>query len=757
MSKRIITFIISLMLVFSSGFSIFAKDKSANDLMFATEMEMSKGEKDKLADSATAKNGGKVIVIDINRTSLENFENIKFLRNKMEKEGYVGLMNIRGDKGYDDRRNYATFGATGRADINSDIPIDFKMANKKNIGIYEAATGQKAEAINLMNINDLDLFNQTKGDYKSKLGYLGDTLVSDGKKISVLGNSDYYDNEGNYVKNRDFCLSVMDSKGRIGSGEIDKINYSNVNFPFGISSDYNKLKEKTDELYKDSDLLFVDLGDTYRLDMYKTNLNEKTYKKMKFAIYNKVSDYIEHVFDIAGPNDTIYVMSSFPSKLDYSNNRRLAPVVRFDMSQKSRGLLQSSTTRRDGVIANMDIGVDILNRFGIKNKEMVGKVLTEKKMDGNLNYIFKEYKKIVAVSSIRMSIINIYVTFISVSWLVAALALWQKNRLPAKYRNKILLMLKELVKFGLIMPLAFLTAPILHPSSELQIALVIIAVSIIYYLIASKLFKGDDIMQIGFYSLVMILLITIDSAISTPLMQSNIMSYDPMIGARYYGVGNEYEGVTIGSAILGFAVLHEKKNFPKWLTALLLAVILFISASPGMGANVGGAISECIAYLAFVLLIFGVKIDFKRMIGILVATVLLVAAFATADILLGMQSHLGNFVEQIRINGPMEVVYVFARKIAMNVQLAQTTVWVNILLVGLVILAITIFRPNRNFSLMKKKYPIIYDGFLATIVGCLVTLLVNDSGIIAAATDSIYLLIPILIILINKGVKNKIC
>ena len=35
-------------------------------------------------------------------------------------------------------------------------------------------------------------------------------------------------------------------------------------------------------------------------------------------------------------------------------------------------------------------------------------------------------------------------------------------------------------------------------------------------------------------------------------------------------------------------------------------------------------------------------------------------------------------------------------------------------------------------------------------VGCVVTLLVNDSGIIAAATDSIYLLIPVIIILINK-------
>lgn len=757
MSKRIITFIISLMLIFSSGFSIFANDKSANDLKFATEAEMTKGERDDLADSSTVKNGGKVIVIDINRTSLENFENIKFLRQKMENEGYIGLMNIRGDKGYDDSRNYATIGSTGRVDINNDVPVDFRTADKKLDGIYKAATGQKPGKINLMNINDLDLYNQSKGEYKSKMGYLGDTLISDGKKVAVLGNSDYYDNQGRYVRNRDYCLSVMDSKGRISEGEIGKINSSNVNFPYGISTDYKKLKEKTEELYKSSDLLFVDLGDTYRLDMYKTNLNEKTYKKMKFAIYNRVSNYIEHVFKMAGPNDTIYVMSSFPSKLDYTNNKRLSPVVRFDLSSKSKGLLESSTTRRPGVIANMDIGVDILNRFGLKNPEMMGKKLVGKEMNDNLNYIFKEYKKIVAVSSIRMSIINIYVTFISVSWVIAALALWQKNKLPSKYRNKILLFLKELVKFGLIMPLAFLTAPIFRPSTDIQIALIIIAVSIIYYLVASKLFKGDDIMQIGFYSLVMILLITIDSAISTPLMQSNIMSYDPMIGARYYGVGNEYEGVTIGSAILGFAVLHERKKIPKWFTALMLAVILVISAYPGMGANVGGAISECIAYLAFVLLIYGVKIDFKKVIGILVVTVLLVAGFAVADILLGMQSHLGNFVEQIRMNGPMEVVYVFARKIAMNVQLAQTTVWVNILLVGLGILAITIFRPNKNFSLIKKRYPIIYDGFLATIVGCIVTLLVNDSGIIAAATDSIYLLIPIIIILINKGVKNKIC
>ena len=51
---------------------------------------------------------------------------------------------------------------------------------------------------------------------------------------------------------------------------------------------------------------------------------------------------------------------------------------------------------------------------------------------------------------------------------------------------------------------------------------------------------------------------------------------------------------------------------------------------------------------------------------------------------------------------------------------------------------------------MKERYKIVYKGYLAIVIGCLVTLLVNDSGIIAAATDSIYLLIPIIIILINK-------
>ena len=50
----------------------------------------------------------------------------------------------------------------------------------------------------------------------------------------------------------------------------------------------------------------------------------------------------------------------------------------------------------------------------------------------------------------------------------------------------------------------------------------------------------------------------------------------------------------------------------------------------------------------------------------------------------------------------------------------------------------------------------IFKGFIASMVGCIVTLLVNDSGIVAASTASIYILIPLIIISINMLVpENK--
>lgn len=763
MIKKISSLMLTLILLVTFATPALASQVKSDKMELATEMPIEKGEVDPSADNNTAKNKGKVIVIDMNRVNMDNMSRFKSISGLIDKSAFIGQMNIRGDKGYDDRRNYASIGSTGRVNILPETRISFEKSTEDQKKIYQAATGTKALNINLDNINFIDFYNQNKGEYKSSIGYLGQTLSSNGKKIGVLGNSDYYDSTGQFVKNRDFCLAVMDSRGRIHDGVLDGINKKKTNFPYGIGTDYKKLREETKRLYESSDLLFVELGDTFRLDEYKENLNKNTYVKMKRMVYSEANKYIASTLKMAGDNDTIYIIGSFPSRLDYKNNRRLAPVIRIDKSEKGSGLLETSTTRRKGVIANIDLGVDILNRFGLKNKFMNGRVIKSVPMENSFEYLQKDYKKIIAISSIRMSIINIYVTIIVASWIICALALWKKEKIPQKHRGKVLNVLKEFVKLGLIMPLAFLTAPILQARTEPGVALSIIAATIVYYLAGRVLFKNDDMKQICLFASAMIAIIVVDSVLYTPLMESNIMSYDPMIGARYYGIGNEYEGVTIGSAIIGFAILLEHKSIKRWMVVPFLLLVLFTSAYPAMGANVGGAISECVAYIVFILLIYDIKIDLKKALMILLATGGLVVAFAIADIALGLGSHLGNFVNQILANGPMEIVNVFARKIEMNVKLAQTTVWVNILLAGLAILALIIFRPNKNFAAMKAKYPLIYKGYLSIMVGCIVTLFVNDSGIISSATDSIYLLIPIIIIMINEKMsienvnKEKIC
>ena len=691
-----------------------------------------------------AAESGKVIFINMNRTTIQSMQDISSLKAELEKRGYMGLMNIRGDKGTDDKRSLASMGAGGRANLASDSYINFKEATKENAAIYKSSTGKTPKKINDLSINQSLNENKANGQYGSTLGSLGQTLSDNNFKVAVLGNSDTVEN-GQVKKNRNICLIAMDNYGRVADGNIEDINMEDYTMPFGIRTDYNKLTKETKTLYKNNDILFVDLGDTYRLDQYKGFLNEHTYSKMKKIIHNNISKYLESVFNMVGENDVVYIASSFPSKLAYKNKERLSPIIKFKGNEK--GLLSSSTTRRDGIVANIDVGVDILNEFGLENKSMVGRAYSLIQKDDNVNFLSYELEKMATISNIRSTVVNTFVGVVSVSWVIGMVAILFRNRIPNK--DKVFNVIKEFIKLGIIMPLVFLLATIFNFKTPVSMTIGIIITTLALYLLGRVLFK-DDLKQMGFFALITILVIVIDCIFGTYLMKNNIMSYDAIIGARYYGVGNEYEGVSIASPIFAFAILlNYNKKLPKWSIIIASIVILITSAYPTMGANVGGAISQTAAYLLFIMLIFNIKLDFKKVVLICLSVVGVVGIFAFLDIVSGSESHLGLFVQQILLNGPSTIIQIFARKIGMNVKLAQTSVWVNILLVGIFIIGIFIIKPPKQFRMIDKRYPMIFKGFIASMVGCIVTLLVNDSGIVAASTASIYILIPLIIISIN--------
>ncbi|WP_370838673.1 hypothetical protein [Intestinibacter bartlettii] len=705
---------------------------------------------------ADTNNKGKVIYLSLNRTSLENLLEIPIIKEKTSNSGYVALMTTKGDGSNTDQKSFASIGSGVRANVLDEDYVKFETLNENEKTQFEAATGVKSWAIGNIKINRNINQNTDNGGYGATLGMLGTTLNKNNLKVALLGNSDIKKND-DLKKIRNLALVCMDENGRVQSGNVDNINKKDDTMPFGISTDYDKLKSETKKYYENSDAIFVELGDTYRLDEYKNNLNENTYKSMKKKIYQNINDYLKEVFEMAGKNDTIYIVSEFESNLDYKTKRRLSPVIKFE--KDGYGLLESSTTRNSGIVSNIDIGVDIINKFGLKNELMIGKVFKNVQDENGIKKVLKDYERIVSINTIRASVVNSYVGIVSASWVIAMIAILFKNKIPKKEkglgRDQIFKVLKELIKLGLIMPLAFLTAPVFQFKTPAGLVSGVLIVTIIYYLIGYFLFRKDDIKQMGFYAFLTIGLIIIDCIIGTPLMKSGIMSYDAINGARYYGVGNEYEGVTIASAVFALAVLLNYKKISKWLAVVLSLVILITSAMPSMGANVGGAISESVAYLLFILLIFDVKLDLKKIIMIGVATVLVVVAFAGLDFLMGTESHLAVFTNQIIQEGPAAIFNTFGRKIQMNLKLAKSSVWVNILIVSIIIIGALIFKPSGYFKKIHDKYPMIFKGFMASFVGCIVTLLVNDSGIVAASTAAIYILIPIIIIGINMIIFDK--
>ncbi|MEN2256737.1 hypothetical protein AAIB48_02800 [Paraclostridium benzoelyticum] len=494
--------------------------------------------------NAFANSNHKTIVINMNRSNFVDFLEIPTLKKQLENRGYIALMNVRGDQGTGDNRSYASIGAGGRVNTYSTDFRGFKDVDKDNKITYESATGKKAKGVNDTDINLSINDNLDKGKYGSTLGELGQTLNKNNLSVSVLGNADIGTKPEEL--NRNIAAMAMDNYGRIDSGNVDSINKIDESMPFGLSTDYDKLKTETKKQYDKSDVVFIELGDTYRLDLYKSYLNENTYKSMEKKIHKDIDEYLKEVFSIVDKNDTVYIMSAFPKDIDYKNKRRLSPVVKFDGSGK--GLLTSATTRRDGVIGNVDIGAGILADYKLTSDNMVGRALESIKNEDNINFIEKEYSKIVNISDVRSGIIQFFINSISIVLGLSIVLLLFRKKLESKYKKsikKVFSVLRELSKFGLIMPIAFLLAPMFNFNTKLGIYLSIFTLTLVIYFISKLIFKSDN-KQIGFYATLSIFVIIVDALLGSYLMKNSIMSYDAIVGARYYGIGNEYQGIIIG-------------------------------------------------------------------------------------------------------------------------------------------------------------------------------------------------------------------
>ena len=352
-----------------------------------------------------------------------------------------------------------------------------------------------------------------------------------------------------------------------------------------------------------------------------------------------------------------------------------------------------------------------------------------------------EHISLVAVGTYRdrPPMIQIYIGMQIVVLLAATIII-----LTGKWKNHFLrehLLFYALLSLGLV-PLALLLLPLI-PVYNLMLKLLYTAIFVLLSTIAVVRFSRHELAPIIWLTLSTTAALLIDIFTGSSLQKTSILGYCPIIGGRFYGIGNEYMGILIGAVIIGStAVLDQlkinpekqsaKKTLALTLTILMYAITLFAVGSPSLGANVGGTIVAATAftYISGKLLSYRKKQNSMFIYGVVGALVLLIVGiFVIIDLARApeAQTHLAKNIQLITTRG-LDVIRKSFFKLAANIKIFRYTIWTRVLLLSLGVLAIlfTTLRYLRA-KLLNIQSECGTCGFL---IASGTALVFNDSGLL---------------------------
>jgi len=711
--------------------------------MFTSEV---KAEKESSQTISSNKKICTLIVLD--RVSINDIEKLPNLKKLIEK-GSIGLMNTKCAGNFEPAGCYLTIGAGTRASASGKGKLalmEYEIHNGfKGEKIYKNLTGNEVYGKILVPEIPLLIEENLKQDHEIVPGLLGETLKSSGITVSLLGNADTFDE-----KNRLAALIAMDGKGQIFNGKIDINPIYDEESPFFFTTNYERMYEEYLKLRSLGGLIVIYIGDLVRADEYYKFSDKTRGYFLRFNSLKKADTFIGKITNTVNfSRELLIVVTPFPSYWSIKNKEYLTPLI-ISGNNIKKGLVISDTTKRPGIVANIDIAPTILSFFDLKVPyPMLGKAIKSFIYTNTLSYLINLNKKITMNYISRPYIIKTYV-FMQIFGVILFLS----------YIFKLFFVkpnwLIYFFLFNLTVPAALLFPFIFEANSLSNKILILTLTSFIITIISILISKNqkNPIYSITFICMATSLLISFDLLFQAKWMKNSLLGYDVIGGARYYGIGNEYMGVLFSSTIMGissfFEIAKVNESFKKVIMGLLFFTIFFMISSPYFGSNVGGAIASFGAFLTTYILYFYKISDYKIYIKNFVISSIVLAIILIIFCKFGPQSHLTLLVFSLKSQGLKPLYLVVIRKLSMNYRLFKYTPWTKALLFSLLTLLILTKWPVGFFKKMNKNYPFLFKGIAGTSFGTFLALVFNDSGIVAAATSMIFSCLPVLILSIKE-------
>jgi hypothetical protein len=287
---------------------------------------------------------------------------------------------------------------------------------------------------------------------------------------------------------------------------------------------------------------------------------------------------------------------------------------------------------------------------------------------------------------------------------------------------------------------------------------VVAAVGLFVAVIATAALRGPwgrwALGPMAFVSATTMLVLAVDVMTGSRLQLSSLMGLQPVVGGRYYGMGNPTFAlfatatILLCTAVSSMLVSSGRQRAAALAVALIGGFAVVVDAMPFWGADGGGPPALVPGLVYLIMAVLGLKLTWKRLLLVVVGVVALFFVVAGADWLrpAPARSHLGRFVQAILDGNALDIV---VRKGQQNVDILLGNAPLTLLVPAALLFVIYVLaRPTSWGSrAMQRSYdqaPTLRAGLIALLVTLTIGFLINDSGVAIPAVGAT-LAVPLIV------------
>ncbi|MFC8501658.1 hypothetical protein ACFUC1_04820 [Pedococcus sp. NPDC057267] len=485
-----------------------------------------------------------------------------------------------------------------------------------------------------------------------------------------------------------------------------------------------------------------------------------------------VDDRISQVLK-AAPNGSDVIVASLS---DAGSQERLRLVAAKGPHYGS-GTLYSPSTRQNGLVQSADLTVTLLSAAGVDTPSgLGGKALSRGEEGSNSESAARDRLRHLVdfdaasheVHSLVPPFFNAVVYTQIAIYLLAAIV-WRRDFGAIGLRLKLLRITRRVAVVAAAVPASTFLANLV-PWWRFPVPMVgvVAAVGVFTAAISAVALLGPWSRRLtgplSVVTLATMLVLGIDVMTGSRLQNSSLMGLQPVVGGRFYGMGNVTFALFATAALLlataasSSLVRRGHTRLAAVAAAAIGLVAVVVDGLPAWGADGGGppALLPGLAYL--VLAILGIRMTWRRALlvgGVTVGLFLLVAfldSLRPAD----KQSHLGQFFEALGNGTAGDIVM---RKLDQNIGILFGNYRLALLVpIALVFVIYILARPTSWGSrALQRSYdalPTLRPGLIALLVTLTIGFAINDSGVAIPANGAI-IAVPLIIAVAVRTLEDE--